>query len=107
MNNHCESDANSHSANVMKSPIFQGTMGLHQNNYKSGNSVVQTNTANFDENTIVEVFRKFKDRCILKFRDGISGSPVFKNKLKGSGILDICLNIEYILWFFMLQIVQK
>ncbi|XP_076825433.1 F-box only protein 4-like isoform X1 [Clavelina lepadiformis] len=50
--------------------IFQGSMGLHQNNYKNGQFTKSCNKVN--ERTIVEVFRNFRDQCMLKLKDGIT-----------------------------------
>ena len=60
----------------------QGSMGLHQNNFKRKN-ISFDQSSNSHENTIVEVFRKFRDRCILKFRDGIAQNSAFRIKFRG------------------------
>ena len=65
--------------------ICLGSMGLHQNNFKSSNSMINP-IHGTHENTIVEVFRKFRDHCILKFRDGIAHNPTFKPKADVKGI---------------------
>ena len=66
----------------LKSSSCQGSMGLHQNNCKRRNYLFDP-TNSLHENTIAEVFRKFRDRCILRFRDGVAQNPVFGNKIKG------------------------
>lgn len=51
----------------MPSTVCQGSMGLHQNNFKLGNVPRHGNSSH--ENVIVEVFRKFRDHCMSKLRE--------------------------------------
>ena len=92
--------ANSKFAGLQQSTVCQGSMGLHQNNFKHGN--MPKHGSSFNENVIAEVFRKFKDHCVSKFRDNVNGNLTIKHECKENGKCYVYIILEgFIVLFFL------